>query len=140
MSFMRRHAVPFAAGAAAAAAAFAVVALTTGEGDGRAPGSVEGAGAAAAPARLVPAGQAAGFEVFSRMGCGGCHRLAAAGSTGPIGPDLDLRLPNHDRESLTRAILAPPPTAAMPGDFGDRMSDQELDELVHFLLSVREPR
>jgi mono/diheme cytochrome c family protein len=133
VSLARRHAVPFAAGLAAGVAAFAVVALTTG--DGEAPQH-----AAPVSARPVPAGQNAGLVVFTRMGCGGCHTLAAAGSTGPIGPNLDTRLPNHDRESLTRAILAPPADAAMPSDFGERMSDQELDDLVHFLLAVREPR
>jgi mono/diheme cytochrome c family protein len=138
MRFVRRNAVPFAAGAAAAVAAFAVVALTTGDGDGQASRSGQ---EEAAPSPLTPPpGEEAGLAVFTRMGCGGCHTLAAAGSTGPIGPNLDTHLPNHDRESLTRAILSPPPDAAMPGDFGERMSDRELDALVHFLLAVREPR
>jgi mono/diheme cytochrome c family protein len=139
MSLARRNAVPFAAGVAAAVAAFAVVALTTGDGDdGQAARSGQ---AATAPSPLTPPrGEEAGAAVFMRMGCGGCHTLAAAGSTGPIGPNLDTHLPNHDRESLTRAILTPPPDAAMPGDFGERMSDRELDALVRFLLAVREPR
>ena len=138
MSFVRRHAVPLAAGVAAAAAAFSVVSLTTDEGGPeRAAGGQE---AALAPAQAVPAGQEAGFAVFNRMGCGGCHTLAAANSTAPIGPDLDVRLPSHTRESLTAAILSPPSYAAMPDDFGERMSDAELTALVDFLLSVREPR
>jgi mono/diheme cytochrome c family protein len=142
MSFVRRNAVPFAAGIAAAAAAFAVVLLTTDdEGDGRAPAGeqVAAAGPAAAPPE-VPAGHEAGFAVFNRMGCGGCHALAAAGSSGPVGPDLDVRLPNHTRKSLRTAIVAPPPLAPMPANFGDRMSDDELGALVDFLLAVREPR
>jgi mono/diheme cytochrome c family protein len=139
MKFIRRNAVPFAAGLAAAAAAFAVVLLTTDDEEkGQPP-----AGRPVAPAALppdVPAGHAGGFAVFNRMGCGGCHRLAAAQSSGPIGPDLDARLPDHTRKSLRAAILSPPPLAAMPGDFGERMSDAELDALVDFLLAVREPR
>jgi mono/diheme cytochrome c family protein len=142
VSFLRRNAVPFAAGVAAAAAAFAVVLLTTdGDGNRRAPGGDQVA--ASAPAAVppeVPAGHGAGFAAFNRMGCGGCHRLAAAQSNGPIGPDLDERLPDHTRESLRKAILSPPPYAAMPDNFGDRMSDAELDALVDFLLAVREPR
>jgi len=139
MSFVRRHAVPLAAGVAAAAAAFTVVALTTDDGG---PERVPAGGqeAALAPAQAVPAGQEAGFAVFNRMGCGGCHTLAAANSSAPIGPDLDARLPSHTRESLTAAILSPPSYAAMPGDFGERMSDAELTALVDFLLAVREPR
>jgi mono/diheme cytochrome c family protein len=138
MSFVRRNAVPFAAGVAAALAAFAVVLLTTDDdGDGRAPAG-EQVAAAAPPG--VPAGHEAGFAVFNRMGCGGCHALAAAGSSGPIGPDLDARLPDHTRKSLRTAILSPPPLTPMPANFGDRMSDDELDALVGFLLAVREPR
>jgi mono/diheme cytochrome c family protein len=140
MRFVRRNAVPFAAGCAAAAVAFAVVLLTTddGGGEGRAPGN--GQVAAPAPAEPLPEGSEAGLAVFTRMGCGGCHTLAAAGSTGPIGPDLDARLPTHTRESLTSVILSPPAGSPMPEDFGDRMSDAELTALVDFLLAVREPR
>jgi mono/diheme cytochrome c family protein len=139
MSFLRRNAVPFAAGVAAAAAAFTVVLLTTDDdGNGRAPDG--GQVATAAPGEPLPEGLEGGLAVFTRMGCGGCHRLAAAQSSGPIGPDLDARLPDHTRESLRAAILSPPPLAAMPDDFGERMSDAELNALVDFLLAVREPR
>ena len=139
MRFVRRNAVPFTAGLAAAAAAFTVVLLTTDDGgEGRAPGS--GQVAAPAPAQSVPEGQEAGLAVFTRMGCGGCHRLAAANSNGPIGPNLDERLPNHTRESLTAQILSPDPAQIMPEDFGERMTDAELTALVDFLLAVREPR
>jgi mono/diheme cytochrome c family protein len=139
MSFLRRNAVPFAAGVAAAAAAFAVVLLTTDDdGNGRAPDG--GQVAAAAPGEPLPEGLEGGLAVFTRMGCGGCHRLAAAQSSGPIGPDLDARLPDHTRKSLRAAILSPPPLAAMPDDFGERMSDAELNALVDFLLAVRDPR
>ena len=37
------------------------------------------------PAASAPSGQA----VFARMGCGGCHTLAAASAHGEIGPELD---------------------------------------------------
>lgn len=32
---------------------------------------------------------AAGAEVFASAGCGSCHTLTAAGSTGAVGPNLD---------------------------------------------------
>ena len=120
MSFVRRHAVPLAAGVAAATAAFAIVALTTGDGAER---------------RAVA--NPDGLAIFSSMGCGGCHELAAANSSGPIGPNLDERLPSHTRESLRAAILSPPPAAMMPQDFGERMSDAELEALIGFLLASR---
>jgi len=133
MSFVRRHAVPLAAACAAAAVAFAVVALTT-DGGGRAPSGRAPALPAAA------AGPVDGRAVFSRLGCGSCHRLAAAGSIGPIGPDLDERLPSHTRESLTAAILRPPAGSAMPQGFGARMDKAEFDALLDFLLAQRESR
>ena len=54
---------------------------------------------AAAPAHtgpaVIPAGAspAAGAAVFKTAGCGGCHVLKAAGSSGTIGPDLDTLRP-----------------------------------------------
>ncbi len=38
------------------------------------------------PAATVPATAATGLEVYKRLGCAGCHKLAAAGSTGGYGP------------------------------------------------------
>ena len=78
-----------------------------------------------------------GRRVFAAMGCGSCHRLAAAGSTGGIGPDLDAELGGHDRESLVHAIVNAPgeSLATMPDDYGERMTDTELDALVAFLLA-----
>jgi mono/diheme cytochrome c family protein len=139
MSFVRRNAVPFAAGLAAAAAAFAVVLLTTDD-DGNGRGPDGGQLAAPAPGETLPEGLEGGLAIFTRMGCGGCHRLAAAHSSGPIGPNLDERLPDHTRESLTGVILSPPSYSIMPSDFGERMTDAELATLVDFLLAVREPR
>jgi mono/diheme cytochrome c family protein len=138
-----RLALPLAAGLAAAVAVFGVVALTT-DGGGRS-SSERGQGAAApaepAAAVPVPAGAVAeGRLLFVRMGCGSCHRLAAVGSTSEFGPDLDARLPSHTRESLTRQILAPQaPGFGMPTDFGERMTDAELQALVSFLLATRRP-
>lgn len=36
-----------------------------------------------------------GKAVFSSSGCGSCHTLAAAHSTGTIGPNLDTLKPNY---------------------------------------------
>ena len=119
---MRRWA-PLVAGLAVAAATFAVVTATDD------PASLRQAAPAATAHR--------GGEVFTRMGCGSCHTLAAAGSTGTLGPDLDWRLDTHSAQSLEAAILSPPGTGLMPTDFGRRMTDAELDALVRFLLSAR---
>jgi cytochrome c oxidase subunit 2 len=76
------------------------------------------------------------------MGCGSCHTLAAAGSSGTVGPDLDQRLPTHDRESLIAKITMRPGSrgadfSAMPQNFGSRMDAAELNELVEFLLAAK---
>jgi len=92
------------------------------------------------PVASEPAGQA-GRAVFAQMGCGGCHTLAAARAHGEIGPDLDARLPSHTAATLRATILSPPKSEAfaeMPTDFGERMSDSELDALVAFLLASRD--
>ena len=80
-----------------------------------------------------------GGTIFARMGCGSCHRLAAAGSTGEIGPDLDERLPAHDRASLIAVITDSDrggEFVEMPEDFGRRMNSAELNALVDFLLAA----
>jgi mono/diheme cytochrome c family protein len=54
----------------------------------------------AAPAGGAPAGTAPGAQVFADAGCGGCHTLAAAGSTGTVGPSLDALKPDAERVVL----------------------------------------
>jgi len=78
----------------------------------------------------------AGRAVYARLGCGSCHRLAAAGSTATFGPSLDERLQHHDAASLRKTILDPP-ESIMPEDFGSRTTEAELDALVAFLLDSR---
>lgn len=82
-----------------------------------------------------------GAQVFADYGCGGCHILAAAGSTGSAGPDLDQVLPGQDRAKIEEDIVDPEtviaqgyPSGVMPSNFGETMSDQELQDLVDFLI------
>jgi cytochrome c551/c552 len=137
MSPARRLLVPVAVGALAAGATFG--AITIG-GDDDAPSGSVVAGARTTPTRAHEEGRA----VFARMGCGSCHRLAAAGSTGTIGPNLDDRLAGYTAGSLAERIVRPPSDggsfSAMPDDFGERMSDADLDALVAFLLATRDSR
>jgi mono/diheme cytochrome c family protein len=118
-------------GVLGAGLAFALIAMTTGI-DG-------GSGAAPGAAKQDP-----GRAVFARMGCGSCHTLAAAGSRGEMGPDLDQRLPAHTRASLVERITRGPAAdgtfSPMPDNFRDRLDDDELDALVDFLLAARSAR
>jgi cytochrome c551/c552 len=141
MRHPRALALPVAAGLTAAIATFAIVMAVDGGDDER-----EGAGQAqATTGPEAVRGHARGRALFFEMGCGSCHELAATGSTGTIGPNLDLRLPAHDRASLTATILNPPgsgggTSSVMPDDFSERMSSQELDALVGYLLAARTDR
>lgn len=123
-----RNALPLAVGGVAAALAFGGV-MVLSDDDERPPGQP-------APAERIAVGTS-GHAVFNRMGCGGCHRLAAANSSAEIGPPLDDRLQSHSAESLRAVILNPPAGSIMPRDFRARMSDAELDSLVAFLLDAR---
>lgn len=129
-----------AAGLGAAALAFAVVALAFGIHE-----DPEGQTATSAKPAVAPASAQveddSGRAIFGRMGCGSCHTLAAAGSKGQIGPNLDSRLGRHTRATLIARITAPPSggtPSAMPTDFGSRMNAREVDALVRFLLGARE--
>ena len=117
------------AGIAAAALAFAVVAIAVG---------IEGGGHD--PPAAARASDDSGRAIFTRMGCGSCHTLAAAGSTGQMGPDLDGALEHHTRATLIAQIKAPASDGSfsgMPTDFASRMNARELDTLVDFLLASR---
>ena len=95
----------------------------------------------APPAREVAGDPEAGSEVFSAAGCGSCHTLGAAGARGSIGPNLDETLAGRDEAYVRQAIAEPNAVIAegfspgvMPQDFADQLSEQELNDLVAFVL------
>ena len=110
-----------------------------------------GAGGAGAPAGGGGQGQgggqpagAEGEEIFAAQGCGSCHTLAAANASGTVGPDLD-KLSNTSEAYVRQSIVKPGavvvkdfPDGVMPTDFGDKLSPQELDALVKYLLESQE--
>ena len=122
--------LPVVVGTLVAVLAFGVVSLAS---DDDAEEEIQPAETVAA----LPTGQEAGLAVWARMGCGGCHRLSAARSSGQIGPSLDRALASHTPESLRAKIVDPTRTTVMPNDFGKRLSDAELDALVSFLMAAR---
>lgn len=63
------------------------------EGDAAVAATTEAAGETTAAAAEGDA--AAGAAVFTSAGCGGCHTLAAAGSAGAAGPNLDDLKPDY---------------------------------------------
>lgn len=84
-----------------------------------------------------------GAQVFANNGCGGCHTLAAAGSSGVTGPDLDEVLPGQSAEKIEEDIVDPNaeiakgyPANVMPQNFGETLSEEELKQLVEYLQEV----
>ncbi|MGD9735793.1 MAG: c-type cytochrome [Solirubrobacterales bacterium] len=81
-----------------------------------------------------------GAQVFANNGCGGCHALAAAGSSGVTGPDLDEVLPGQSAEQIKEDIVDPNkeitqgyPANVMPQNFEETIPPDELEELVEYL-------
>lgn len=84
--------------------------------------------------------QANGPAIFDEQGCSGCHVLAAAGSTGTVGPDLDVALKGEDVAFIEDSIVDPEaeiekgfPGGVMPDNFSDELTPEELDALVTFI-------
>jgi mono/diheme cytochrome c family protein len=70
----------------------------------------------------------AGAEVYAQAGCGGCHALAAANSSGGVGPDLDDVEPSFDHvvERVTEG------SGLMPS-FRDQLSEQQIRDVAAFV-------
>jgi cytochrome c oxidase subunit 2 len=113
----------------------------TAAGPGGAPGTEE-------PGAAAGGGTDAGKQVFASNGCGGCHKLAAAGSAGTVGPDLDNVVADakkyakgkapadYIRESIQdpNAFVVPGfPKGTMPDTF-KQLSKDQIDALVQFLV------
>lgn len=91
---------------------------------------------------------AAGREVFISTGCGTCHKLEEAGSTGAVGPDLDTELPSAAEAAgapiaeFVRTSIVDPDSfvmprysvAVMPSTYRSELSETELDDLVAFVV------
>jgi cytochrome c oxidase subunit II len=114
----------------------------TEEGEGGAPAGESGEGE---DAQGGGGGAAAdGEQIFTAQGCGSCHALAAANASGTVGPDLG-NLQDTDASFVRESIVDPSaeveggyPDGVMPADFGDKLSPEELDALVKYLLESQE--
>ena len=89
-------------------------------------------------------GGADGQAIFEAQGCGNCHTLEAAGSSGTTGPDLDESLADDDEASIRQDIVRPDAEivkgfqeGVMPKDYGEKLSDEELNALVSFLAESK---
>ncbi len=95
----------------------------------------------------------AGRKLFTETGCNACHTLADAGSTATVGPELDDlaaqaakygKQEGQTPEEYVRTAIADPSAfvvpsyqdGLMPADYGDQLSNAEIDTLVKYLLNV----
>jgi mono/diheme cytochrome c family protein len=89
-------------------------------------------------------------------GCNACHTLAAAGATGTVGPDLDVRLRTDCanpasqkirgttlKQCIETAITKPYAylpsgysAGIMPSNFAQRLTPDQIQALVNFLSSA----
>jgi cytochrome c oxidase subunit 2 len=100
--------------------------------------------AVAAPAGGGGGGAAAAKAIFTQTaGCGGCHTLSDAGTTGTTGPDLDKFLKGKDKAFIKQSIVDPSAQIApgyqdniMPKNFGQSLQPAQVDALVNYLSQV----
>jgi cytochrome c553 len=73
----------------------------------------------------------AGKTVFAKAGCGSCHTLSDAGSSGNVGPNLDEAKPGADLvvERVTNGM------GVMPS-FKDQLSEKEIQDVAAYVSSA----
>jgi mono/diheme cytochrome c family protein len=82
-------------------------------------------------------GGSAGAQLFTSAGCGSCHTLSAAGTTGTTGP-----APDDDTAGIEEMIVNPNVEVVegyspnvMPQTYGQTFSKAEIHELAEFLVA-----
>ena len=75
---------------------------------------------------------AAGKEAFTTGGCGACHALTAAGSTGAVGPNLD-----HSTASKATILRTVTDGKGTMPSFVDRLTPQQLQDVSAFVFESR---
>jgi mono/diheme cytochrome c family protein len=88
----------------------------------------------------------AGKEVFTSVAnpaCGTCHTLAEAGTDQTLGPNLDEGLADKDAAFIHQSIVDPDAEITpgfadnlMPEDYGEKLTEQQLNDLVAFLVQA----
>jgi cytochrome c oxidase subunit 2 len=118
--------------------------MTTNAAGGAAAGGASGGTAGgAAPAVNAKALFTQGETTTGATACGGCHKLADAGTAGGVGPDLNQVLKGKDAAFIKQSIVDPNAEIAagfdkgiMPDTYSKLLSGPELDALVKYLEEV----
>jgi mono/diheme cytochrome c family protein len=88
--------------------------------------------------------------VFISTGCGSCHTLQEAGTDGAVGPNLDeslvldaeaagAQLADYVRTSIVdpdSVVMPQFSGGVMPTTYESQLSDEQLDDLVAFLVGA----
>jgi mono/diheme cytochrome c family protein len=81
------------------------------------------------PTTSVEGDAANGEKVFASAGCGGCHTLKAAGSSGNVGPNLDDAKPDValvlDRVTNGQGVMP---------SFKGQLSEQEIADVAQYVV------
>jgi mono/diheme cytochrome c family protein len=94
------------------------------------PETVEGENPAATQTQPTAEGDAEnGKKIFAANGCGSCHTLADAGSSGTVGPNLDEAKPDLQLaiDRVTNGSGAMPP-------FKDELSEQQIADVATYVV------
>jgi mono/diheme cytochrome c family protein len=115
---------------ASVVAAFAVlVGVTAGcGGDDEGAATTETTSTTTETAATTTGNAEAGKEVFATAGCGGCHTLSEAGSSGSVGPQLDGMKLSFERVK----VQVENGGGAMPA-FKDQLTDQQIADVAAFV-------
>jgi mono/diheme cytochrome c family protein len=81
------------------------------------------------PASKLKGDPTAGAGIFKSAGCVGCHTLAAAHSTGTVGPNLDQAKPDY-MLATARVTLG---KGVMPS-FKGQLSDQQIADVAAYVV------
>ncbi len=82
------------------------------------------------PASKLKGDAAAGEKLFTSAGCVSCHTLAAAKSTGTVGPNLDQAKPDF-KLATARVTLG---KGVMPS-FKGQLTDQQIADVAQFVVA-----
>ncbi len=82
------------------------------------------------PALELTGDATAGEAVYTSAGCGACHTLSAAGSSGTVGPNLDDAQPSYEL-AVERITLG---QGGMPS-FSEQLEPQQIADVAEFVSS-----
>ena len=81
------------------------------------------------PALALTGDAASGKSVFESAGCGACHTMSAAGSSGTVGPNLDDAKPSYEL-AVTRITKG---QGGMPS-FEDQLEPQQIADVAQYVV------